>query len=331
MKKIAFILIALSIALMTSAQTVFDSYMKRVPPLPRDSCNISKANAESFVQQVSALIDELTNDIEERNRKSDEYAEENRGAMEDNAMKQVQQQYGMSEEDINKMKNSKSMTDAEKQEMANKMVMQQTNMSMSEIQNMSKMSEAGKKAYAEAYATEAMASAQADPKKYTPDKNSGKLYSLTNEQQALNQKITAGQQKIVNMYAAIENDPEGKAMLDKISKWSAKLTSMMGEVSDYEAHVMDSIGGLITKEEIKYCNKFTPRYRAVLKQDLANLKASIPDCNRLDEVSGELMKLQTGVDAPPESKEASSLGILNAYLDHLKNAYKYKLYYPEDN
>jgi hypothetical protein len=331
MKKTVLILIALSIGLMASAQTAFESYMKRVPALPRDSCNISRANAESFAQQVSALTEELTNDIEERNRKSNEYAEENRGAMEDNAIKQVQQQYGMSEEDINKMKDSKNMTDAEKQAMANKMVMQQTNMSMSEIQNMSKMSEAGKKAYTEAYATEAMASAQADPKKYSPDKNAGKLYSLTNEQQALNQKIIAGQQKIANMYAAIENDPEGKAMLDKISKWSAKLTSMMGEVSDYEAHVMDSIGGLITKEEIKYCNKFTPRYRAVLKQDLANLKASLPDCNRFDEVTGELMKLQTSIDAPPEIAETTSLQALNSYLGNLKNAYKYKLYYPEDN
>ena len=331
MKKLVFIVIAMSIVSMTSAQTIFDSYMKRVPPLPRDSCNISKANADSFVQQVSALIEELSNDIEERNRSADDYADAHRGDMEENAMNQMQQKYGMSDENINKMKNSKDMTDAEKQAMANKMVMQQTNMSMSEIQNMSKMSEAGKKAYTEAYATEAMASAQADPTKYAPDKNAGKLYSLTNEQQALNQKITSGQQKIANMYAAIENDPEGKAMLDKISKWSAKLTSMMGEVSDYEAHVMDSIGGLITKEEIKYCNKLTPRYRAVLKQDLANLKASVADCNRLDEVTGELMKLQTGVDAPPEIAEASSLGILKAYLGHLKDAYKYKLYYAEDN
>jgi chemotaxis protein histidine kinase CheA len=331
MKKIALMLIVLSIASMTSAQTIFDSYMKRVPALPKDSCNISKANADSFVEQVSALIDELTNEIEERNRSADDYAEANRGNMEENAMNQVQQQYGISDEDINKMKNSKDMTDAEKQAMANKMVMQQTNMSMDEIQKMSKMSEAGKKAYAEAYATESMADAQANPKKYAPDKNATSLYSLTNEQQTLNQKITAGQQKIGNMYAAIENDPEGKAMLDKISKWSAKLGSMMGEVSDYEAHVMDSVGGLITKEEIKYCNKFTPRYRAVLKQDLANLKASVADCNRLDEVTGELMKLQTGVDAPPEIAEASSLGILKAYLGHLKDAYKYKLYYAEDN
>jgi len=286
---------------------------------------------ESFVERCSALKDELSEVIEERTRLAEEYAESNRGTMEDNAVRQIQKQYGISDEDINKMKSSEDMTDAEKKAMANKMVMQQTNMSMEEIQNMSKMSEAGKKAYAEAYATEAMANAQADPKKYAPDKNATNLYSLTNEQQTLNQKIMAGQQKIANLIAAIENDPERKAMVDRMSKWNAKLTSMMGEVSDYEAHVMDSIGGLITKEEIKYCNKFTPRYRAVLKQDLANLKASVPDCNRLDEVTGELMKLQTGVSPAPESSEASSLAVLNGYIGHLKSAYQYKLYYPEDN
>jgi hypothetical protein len=331
MRKSALILIALSIASMTSAQTVFDSYMKRVPALPRDSCNITKAGMESFVQQCSVIGEELSNYIEEIRRKSDEYAEENRGNMEANAMKQVQQQYGMSEEEINKMKNSKNMTDAEKKALANKMMMQQTNMSMEEIQNMSKMSEAGKKAYTEAYATEAMANAQTDPKKYAPDENARTLFNLTNEQQTLNQKITGGMKKTENMYAAIENDPEGKVMLDKISEWNKKLTSMMGEVSDYEAHIMDSLGILITKEEIKYCNKFTPKYRAVVKQELANLKASIPDCNRLDEVTKELFKLQTGVDAFPENSEISSLGLLSTYLGHLKNAYKYKFYYPEDN
>ena len=331
MKKLAFILIALSIGLITSAQTVFDSYMKRVPALPRDSCNISKANAESFVQQVSALIEELSNDMDERNRKSDEYADKNRGTMENNAIKQVQQQYGMSDEDINKLKNSKNMTDAEKKALANKMVMQQTNMSMEEIQNMSKMSEAGKKAYAEAYATEAMANAQADPKKYAPDEKARSLFNLTNEQQTLNQKITGGMQKTENMYAAIENDPEAKTMRDNMEKWHEKLMLMTGEASASEEKIMDNLSDQIKNEEIKYCNKLTPKYRAVLKQELANLKSSVPDCNRLDKVTQELFKLQTGVDALPEGLEMSSLGLLGTYLDHLKNGYKYKLYYPEDN
>ena len=331
MRKSALILIALGIASITSAQTVFDSYMKRVPALPRDSCNISKAGVESLVQQCSVISEELSSYIEEIRRKSDEYAEENRGTMENNAMKQVQQQYGMSEEDINKLKNSKNMTDAEKKALANQMVMKQTNMSMEEIQNMSKMSEAGKKAYAEAYATEAMANAQADPKKYAPDEKARSLVNLSNEQQTLNQKITGGMKKTENMYAAIENDPEGKIMRDNMEKWNEKLMLMMGEVSASEEKIMDNLSAQIKNEQIKYCNKFTPKYRAVLKQELADLKSSIPDCNRFDEVTKELFKLQTGVDAFPEGSEMSSLGLLGAYLEHLKNAYKYKLYYPEDN
>lgn len=331
MKKLALILIALGIVSMTSAQSVFDSYMKRVPALPRDSCNITKAGMESLVQQCSMLADELGNYIKEIARKSDEYAEANRGKMEANATNKIQQQYGMSEEDINKLKNSKNMTDAEKKELANKMVMQQTNMSMEEIQNMSKMSEPGKKAYAEAYATEAMANAQANPKKYAPDDNAGKLYSLTTEQQTLNQKIQGGMQKTANMYAAIENDPEGKTMRDNMEKWHEKLMSMMGETTASEEEIMDNLSDQIKNEEIKYCNKFTPKYRAVLKQELANLKSSIPDCNRFDEVTQELFKLQTGVDALPEGSEMTSLGLLDIYIGHLQNAYKYKLYYPEDN
>ena len=331
MKKLALILIALSIASIASSQTVFDSYMKRVPALPRDSCNITKTGMESFVQKCSILGEELSNYMKEIERKTDDYAEENRGTMENNAMKQVQQQYGMSEEDINKLKNSKNMTDAEKKALADKMVMQQTNMSMEEIQKMSKMSEAGKKAYAEAYATEAMADAQANPKKYAPDEKARSLFNLTNEQQTLNQKITGGMKKTENMYAAIENDPEAKIMRDNIAEWHEKLMLMMGEANASEEKIMDNLSDQIKNEEIKYCNKLTPRYHKVLKQELETLKSSIPDCNRFDEVTQELFKLQTGVDALPEGLEMSNLGLLSAYLGHLKNAYKYKLYYPEDN
>lgn len=331
MKKATLILIALGIASLASSQTTLESYMKRVPVLPRDSCNITRAAMESFVSQISALIDELDSDIEERGRIADENAEENRSTMEDNVVKQMQQQYGMSDADINSLKNAKNLSPADKQALANKMMMQQTNISMDEAKNMSKMSEAGKKAYAEAYAAEAMATAQVEPKKQTGNENARTMLALTNEQQALINKIQSGQQKIAGMYAAIENDPTGKAILARISKWHEKLVSMMGEVSDSEAKYIDSLSLLITNEHIRYCELFTPKYREVLRQDLANFKASLPDCRRLDEVSGELMKIQTGVAAPPESAETTSLAALNTYLGNLKNAYKYKLYYPEDN
>ena len=96
----------LSIAGMAGAQTAFESYMKRVPPLPADTCNISKASLAVFEQQVGALRAELDKDMESRNRELTAYMEKNKGTMQSNTINQMQQQYGISDEDINKMKNA---------------------------------------------------------------------------------------------------------------------------------------------------------------------------------------------------------------------------------
>jgi hypothetical protein len=334
MKRLSLLTIALLFAILTDAQTAFESYFRRVPALPRDSCNISKQARDAFVEKVNSLIDELSDDIDARNIKADEYAESNRGNMEANAIKNLQQQYNISDEDINKMKSSKEMTEAEKKAMANKIMMQQTNMSMEEAQKLAKMSDAGKKAWAEAYAAEAQANAQSNPQAASaPAGMSGsaaKLMSLQQEQSSLISKINGGQERIGAKYTAIDNDPSGKVMLDNISKWNSKLTSMMGIVTASMEKTMDSLSTLVGREQKKYCDKFTPKYRAVLREDLANVKTSLSDCRRLDQVTGEIMKAQTGVTPAPEMSEISSLSLLNGYLSHLRDAYKYKLSYPEE-
>jgi hypothetical protein len=331
MKKYLLLLVACSFALIANAQTIFETYLKKVPALPRDSCNISYANADNFALQVNVLIDELDNEIETRNRLVDKYSEDNEEQMKNNITKQMQQQYGMSDEDIDKMKNGDELSDEETQALANKMMMQQTNISMAEIENISNMSEAGKKAWAEGYAAEAMANAQSEPTKQTGNDQAKTLMALSQEQQSLVNKINVAGTKIANQYSAIESDPSEKTMTDNIARWNRTLVSMMGEVSDHEAKIMDSLSLLIQKEQIKYCDKFTPKYRAALRQDLANVKALLPDYRRLDEVTGEILKVQTGVDPAPESKDRSSLQALLAYLKNLEDAYKYKLYYPEEN
>ena len=118
----------------------------------------------------------------------------------------MSQQYGVSQADIEKMKNSKNMTAAEKQALANKMMSQQTNMSMEEVQNLGNMSDAGKKAYAEAYATEAMATSQADPKQQAKNENVKSQYDLVASQQAASSKVSAIDQKIAALYSPIDSE-----------------------------------------------------------------------------------------------------------------------------
>ncbi len=162
MKKIIFSLVAISIAVLVSAQTKTANYMKKIPSLPGDSCNVSRAGIESFKTLVSIMSEEISNDIGTLKKLEKKSVPNEEAAAKEAALKQMSQ-YGMSQEDMEKMKNAKNMSAADKQAMANKMMQQQTNMSPDEIKNMSKMSDAGKKAYAEGYATEAMAASKANP------------------------------------------------------------------------------------------------------------------------------------------------------------------------
>ena len=156
-----------------------------------------------------------------------------------------------------------------------------------------------------AYAAQMMATAQANPKQ--PPANQGAtMYELARSQKEALDKITASSQKIGNLYAAIENDASGQEMLSKIDTWHNQLTSMMG--IDYgQGKKMDSLALLMKNEQIKYCEKLSPKYRSALRQHLTSLKSSLPDYQRLGEISAELTKTQTGIVTPPDCAEISGL------------------------
>ena len=313
---------------LTNAQTQTEAFLKKIPALPKDTCNITKSNVEDFTQKVSILIEELQNQIDALENMADKKMEGSEEAAKAHAMQQMQQQYGLSEQQMKKMQSGK-MSEADKQALANQVLQQQTNMSMGEVQNLSKMSEAGKKAYAEAYGTEMMATGQTAQNQQNAA-SAKNLNQLITEQQAASAKLQATAQKISNLYSTIENDPELQKSYQNIEKWHNKLMSMTGV--DYgQGKQMDSLGMLIQKEQIKICNKYTPKYRAALNQHLKLMKAAIPDSYKLAQITGDLSKAQTGVAPPPESIEAGNLQLIKGYLKPLKEAYKFKLYYPEDN
>ncbi|MDZ7604312.1 MAG: hypothetical protein U5K79_01720 [Cyclobacteriaceae bacterium] len=119
-------------------------------------------------------------------------------------------------------------------------------------------------------------------------------------------------------------------MLSKIDTWRNQLTSLMG--IDYgQGKQMDSLALLIKNEQIRYCEKFSPKYRSALRQHLTLLKSSLPDYQRLGEITAELTKAQTGIVTPPDCTEISGLKAIKDYLDKLVGAYKYNLWFSDDN
>ncbi len=320
----------MSIAVLGSAQTKTADYMKKLPVLPRDSCNVTRVDAESYKTKVGSLAQQLQAEIDMLNETVDQHMKSNASTAQETAMKQMSQQYGLSEADMEKMKNSKNMTAAEKQALANKMMSQQTNMSMEDVQKMGTMSDAGKKAYAEAYATEAMATSQTDPKQQAKNQNAQSQYQLVTSQQAVNSKVSAITQKIADLYSPIESDPERQKMLDRIDAWQSKIMSMTGV--DYgQGKQMDSLGLLIKNEKTAYCNKYTPRYRSALRKHLEILKTSLPDYQSLGSITAEVTKAQTGIEMPAEGKEIPALEAIDNYLGALQDVYKYKLHFQEDD
>jgi hypothetical protein len=323
-----FVLLSLTVVY-ANAQTNAESFLNKMPGLPKDSCNITKTEVESLTQKVSALIDQTENEIDVLNEKANEKGHGNEEAAKEAAMQQMSQQYGLSQDEMNKMKSGK-MSAAEKQAMANKVLQQQTNMSMGEVQNLSKMSDAGKKAYAEAYATEAQATAQANPNKQPVNQSSMNMQQLISAQQAVLGKINANGQKIGNLYASIQNDPDLSKMKKNIKDWQSKIMSMTGV--DYgQGKQMDSLAVLIKKEQTKICDKYTPKYRSALRQHLSIMKSSMADIQQLGEITGELTKAQTGIVPPAESTEIRKLQAIKEYLTNLKDAYQFKLCFPEEN
>lgn len=312
----------------TYSQLTPEAYIKKVPALPHDTCNALKINVQSFANQVSSLNKQVLDDVRMRTKQAKSNAKTNEAAMKEGAMNQMSQQYGMSQEDMDKMKNAKNLSPEERKAMANKMMMQQTNISMDEAKNLKKTSEEGKKAWAEGYANEAIATSQTNPK--TDGGNSAmNISTLMEEQNTLSLKVTFWEQAIDARYKQLDNDPEGKAKLDKISKWKSEWTAMAGV--DYgQGNKMDSLATLIRNEQISYCKKFTSQYWEILKEHITNVNSSLPDYRRIEEISGEIATIQTNVSSPDAGSDIMCLESVNKYLVKLRQAYKYKLYFSED-
>ena len=287
MKSLLLLIVVLLSGFTLHAQTVTDEILNKIPALPKDSCNITKVATEAFQQKVADVLDFTETEIERLNEIVHQKSKGSEEAAKETAMKQMSQQYGLSPEDMAKMQSGK-MSAADKKALADKMLQQQTNMSMGEVQNLSKMSEAGKKAYAEAYVTEMMATGQTNQNQQIAS-NAKKMNQLITEQQAVMGKISASGQKIGNLYASIENDPNLLKSYQNIEKWNEKLMSMTGV--DYgQGKQMDSLSLLIQKEQIKICDKYTPKYRAALRQHFAVLKASFPTTMNWAELQPNLPK-----------------------------------------
>ena len=290
MKKSGFIFIFLLWGLLCNAQVAPESFIDRFPTVPDNVCGMNYLDRQEFLDKVKVVSDEITEILDQLN----EEIEENAPEMEKQAMNRVAQQYGFSAADMQKLQDGGKLSEQEQRALANKMLQNSMNISMGEVDNLKNMSKEGREAWAQAYSTEIMADAQADPDKYKNQQLQTKsLYDLSMEQKHLLDSLTAIEAKFGKQFDEIYNSSDAIADREEIDQLELKRSTMVGSSSDDE---MEEISNLIKDKKHAYCAKLTPGHLAIIQKYIDHVKTSLPAYYRLEQIENKVIKAQTGVD-----------------------------------
>jgi hypothetical protein len=277
----------LTIATFTYSQSDPEAFLSNIPPLPDEACSLNDEERSQYSDNISRLHKDITEVI----RKFKKEAESNAKNTEDEVKKNMAAQYGLTEADLQKMKNRKNMTEAEKKEL------------------MEKMMKAGNN--------------------NIPDqKKSKNMVELANEQKALIDKLGAINKMFSNKL--LELDKKDTLATGELNKELDPLIKELHSIPDGEGSTdadelrRKNVLLKISDAEKRYCSKMTPPYFIILKSRVADVKSSLPDYKRLQEVNSELNKSTTGVQkdiAPPRLME---LEAVEEYIKLLKEVFKYR-------
>jgi hypothetical protein len=327
MKNLVFTFFAFCLTLVLSAQTTAYEYMKRAPGIPTNVCKTKGEIQDAFLNAVGDLESVIREDAQNRKKESEDFMNGNEKQMQENMAKKS----GMSDEDIKKLQSGGDLSKAEKQAMANKMMMEQTNISLDEAKNMKNMSKEGQQAWAQGYAAEQMAMAQANPgQNKGADKSSMSLYELLAEQSALANKVATTENQLKQKYATLDKDAETakavmaielKPLYDELNSINDGEGSTQADV-DHANRVMVKIRA---RQDI-FCETFTPRMLSFINECKNNFAGSIPDYDRLEEIQSQVTAAQTGTVIMTAGKGTYSIQAIGQYLGYLTQAYRYKLY-----
>jgi hypothetical protein len=329
MKKLSFVIL-LSVMLLSQAfaqEAYF--FMSKIPPLPGNACSMDSMQQRLYKDDVNQLLQDLSDAISPRKKAIKTDVENSREQIEKN----MAQQYGLSNADIQKLKN-KELSKEEKKAIADKMLQEKTGISMDEVEDLKKMSKEGKKAWAEGYSAQQMANAMpnADGGKTEEQiemekeqvKNK-KMFDLLQEQKLITDRIHASNIKYVNRMRELDKEdsvalwilaPDMKPLLERLNE--------MGSPSDEENEEAKSIRSQLRKLEMVYCEKLTPHLIDIIGDCLTDLHKFMPDYKRLEEITAELSKTMPGINKDFSSPGLFQLEAVKSYVELLRHTFKYK-------
>lgn len=318
MKTLLFLVVSIIFTSISLSQVTPEAFLSKLPAIPGSACSDEIDVRNTFFDKLDSISELIENERSRRTEENDAYSDVYEKQMMDNTAKQ----YGLSQEEIDALQNEEELSEEETDALISKAMQNKDNLSLEEIKNLEKLNKEGTDAWSEAYGDEKMAEIQSDPQKYQDEQLKNKnTYELGALQKHIIDSLKAVESKFAQQFAEIDKDPEAKIMLDNINKMELEALALMGEGGNEKAVALYE---KIRVEKDKYCNKYTLEYLDVLLRYESYTKSCLPVCYRLEAISTQLTKLQTGVDMKQEPGLVG-IGKVAEYLGKLRGAYKYNL------
>lgn len=325
MKKNILILIISILSIAAFGQSP-EFYLGAAPGLPGDICSMKPSEKMKLIEVLQKYYDGVTASVKNIQSAADKDVAKNNDEMKAGTLRNL----GYSEEDVQKMKNSKKMSQADKMAIAERYMEQNKNMTMEEARKLkgekgnrdSEKSVTARKAWAEGYSTEMIADAQADPKKSQQEQNKNKtLIELTQKQQSLSEKLKGAESRHIDQLTKLEKDANDAMVL--IFDVQQRLDTALRKGYGKEA---DALQVQIKKMQDVHCFKFTGRYLSILSEYRSLIPSLLPDYRSLQKIQFELIQAQTGVTKELTNPDQMALEEVQGYCRLQTEVFKYRLY-----
>ncbi len=343
MKRLILCSLALVLPLSLPATQSANSLLGRLPDPPSGPCEFNGDAERAYLDRIGEVSRDIDAALKELREVQEAHVQKNRARWQLQMADQATKQAGLTDAQAARVKSGRPLSKAEKTELADQVLQHTTNMSLAEARNLKNMDPAARKAWAQAYAAEMMATAQAKPpeERAADQKEQDRLMrlaTLTKEQQdhlkRTNAEATALQQKMLELDSkAQELYARTVAPIDKRLEQCQEDINKASEAKEDEriAPLIEKRRQLQHERNVvlkAYCAQFSPPYAEIIRQYLTWAKGAQQGLNRYEEMENEKFKLQTN---SPDNVLIAQVGTVGMGAAHscaglLASVFKYRLF-----
>lgn len=314
-----------------AATQAASAYLSRLPAVSAaQACPDADAPREALAGRVNEVIEALDADIAERERVLKEVRKRN-------ARTQQQAALGTPGEGGVDPDALKKMSRAERQKLAMQMAEQRYGVSPEEVKKLKEMkksgNQAGAAAWGQAFTAEQQAAAAADPARAAQAQSSGMdTARLAMRMQELAQQVNAPIAKYETQKREMAEDTTALAARTLLAAQRKSAEA----VAKCEARVQALKA--VYAEETRYCQRMAPRQAAALEGLRTGLVSHLGDYAELDRNEAQIQWLQFGVQSTaaqqgnsalkiePEQDGLSALKAVRTYAQRLSDLFAHNLH-----